>query len=238
MKRIALGAALAIVAAFLWPSQDATDLTGLWARPDLDANAVRFYYFHPGGHGLYRYGHAGLNKTASFDYTVRDDTIDLVFRKTGAKHAVRYTLDDDTLTFVDDPYEPRATRYVKRRGPIAAPSDHPLARMWTHEARFATGGYAFEIYQLQAPGADGWGQGWYHEGDYDDWSTEALRYRLAGDRMTLEFAARHERVTTPILLHEGDPRAFTLVTDPRNFGQRRRYHDGGRSFGEALRLAH
>ncbi len=235
-KRIAITAGLAAAAFLAWPSDRGDALHGLWARPDLGANDVRFYYFHPDGHGLYRYGHVGLNKTASFDYVVHGDTLELDFRKSGAEHAVRFTLEGDALTLLDDPYEPTPTKYVKKRGPMAAPSEHPFARMWTHVERFATGGYAFAIYQLQAPDADGRGQGWFHEGDYDDWSTEALLYRVEGDRVTFEFATRGERASTPIVRHDDAPRAFTLVRDPRNFGQRRRYEDGGRSFGDALLL--
>ncbi|MEQ9502619.1 MAG: hypothetical protein RIT81_37455 [Deltaproteobacteria bacterium] len=230
MRRLAIGVALAATGALLWPSSEAPDLTGLWARPGLEDRAVRFYYFHPGGHGLYRYGDVGLNKTASFDYTVDDERIQLVFRKTGAQHEVRYALDGDALTLLDDPYESKPTRYTKRRGPIAESTAHPFARMWTHQQRFATGGMGFAIYQLQAPDAEGRGNGWYHEGDYDDWSTESLRYRVGPDVITFDFDVRDERATST-LLWEQDRSAFTILRDPRNFGQRRTYRDGGRSFG-------
>ncbi|MEQ8280632.1 MAG: hypothetical protein RMA76_39950 [Deltaproteobacteria bacterium] len=233
MRRLAIGVALAATGALLWPSSEAPDLTGLWARPDLEERAVRFYYFHPGGHGLYRYGDVGLNKTASFDYTVDDEVITLVFRKTGARHEVRYALDGDALTLLDDPVELRSTRYTKRRGPIAESNGHPMSRMWIHQQRYATGGMGFAMYQLQEPDADGRGNGWYHEGDYDDWSTEALRFHLRGDRMELEFEVRRERAVTKFD-YQSEPKAIVLRADPRNFGLWRDYRDGGRSFDAGL----
>src|SRR5688572_24867681 len=52
------------------PEPHAHAISGLWSRwPELRAEdaPVRFYFFHPDGIGLYRYGKLGLNTTNSFD---------------------------------------------------------------------------------------------------------------------------------------------------------------------------
>ena len=51
-------------------------------------------------------------------------------------------------------------------------------RLWMDLQRYATGGIGFSLYQLREAGIDGRGTGWHHVGDFDDWSTEALGYRI------------------------------------------------------------
>lgn len=215
---------------FAWPSSPEPDLTGLWARTDLAEPGVRFYYFHPDGKGLYRYGRMALNTTESYDWEVDDDRLELRFRKSGRTHAVPFTVDDGWLTLLEDPREPKSTRYRRVRGPIDHSSEG-LGRMWTDVEQYATGGYGFRIYQLHDAKADGTGVGWFHEGDFDDWSTESLRYELAGDRITFHFIERDESHTTEMIRTTQDGRrALTFVEDPRDFWHRRTYADGGKSF--------
>jgi hypothetical protein len=225
------------------PLQEAA-LHGLWARPasELGPDELRFYYFHPGGTGLYRYGRRGLNNTHSFDYRLEGSALVLRFRKTGAEHRVPIALSqaDGTawLELAADPREAGPTRYRRVMGPLGAqavlraPGDageHPFARMWTELTEYATGGKGFAIYQLQPP-EGGRGVGWYHQGDFDDWSTEALTYEVRGDQLTLQFVTRGERATTRMAeRREGGRRSLLLERDPRNFWHRRNYLDAGRT---------
>lgn len=239
-------------AAFFQPSTREEALHGLWARPagELGPDELRFYYFHPGGIGLYRYGRRHLNNTHSFDYRIEGRELVLRFRKTGVSHRVPFTVsgsgDAHWLELTRDPREPQATRYRRVMGPMQAQSalqpagspEHPFARMWTERFEYATGGRGFAIYQLQPP-QDGPGLGWYHQGDWDDWSTEALRYEISGERLAFEFLERKERAETAFSegkLGEGerpDTRTLLLEKDPRNYWQRRTLLDGGRTIFEA-----
>jgi hypothetical protein len=102
---------------------------------------------------------------------------------------------------------------------------------------FATGGVGFQMYQLNAAAIDGRGVGWFHRGDFDDWSTEALSYRLQGDALTLHFTARDERETVEVtLVVDGDDRVLTVQDDPRDFYKDHRYRDVGESFGALGRI--
>jgi hypothetical protein len=110
-------------------------------------------------------------------------------------------------------------------------------RLWIDERRFKTGGMAFSLYQLRKAGIDGRGTGWHHVGDYDDWSTESLSYRqLRGDggvdRLDLAFPLRGDRTTTGVwvTVDAAGKRSLTLAHDPRDFGARHTFKDGGPSF--------
>lgn len=194
-------------------------LLGLWdlQQADAPADQIRFYYFHEGGIGLYRYGRSGLTFTHSYDWRIRDGVLELRFRKTGASHLLAYALraDDSLLILPHDPREGGAATY--RRAPEGGPTLHSLApwldgvgghpmgaadassptgQMWIEYQPFATGGAGFAIYQFAPAALDGRGVGWHHRGDFDDWSTEAFHYQLRGDQLTLRFDRFGDDATT------------------------------------------
>jgi hypothetical protein len=230
-------------------------LSGIWWRyePGLAGEPVRFYYFHGDGTGLYRYGKVGLTNTHSFDYDVVGDRLVLDFRKSGEHHEVAFTLVPgrargearDWLELQDDPREPGPTRYFRRSEAIVGPhaaeagpelGPAPAGHMWIDLREHATGGRGFALYQLRGAGIDGRGVGWFHRGDFDDWSTEALAYRIVGARLELEFSlAGRSEVTAFTVRTEGDgTRWLELADDPRDFWHPHRYLDVGPSFGAAL----
>ncbi|PRQ06985.1 hypothetical protein [Enhygromyxa salina] len=227
-------------------------LRGLWTRYESrgEGEPLRFWYFHGDGKGLYRYGKVGLANTHSFDYSVepsgRDVDVSVQFRKRGVAHALTAVLEQDEhgvtlMTLRGDPYEPGA-RYRKVESNLDVANREPAApteqtsgigdRLWIDYRNHATGGAEFHMYQLAATAIDGRGVGWFHRGDFDDWSTESLTYRLDGDRIELFFDVREEPNTTPFHVVDGDHgRTLVLDRDPRDFWATHRYRDGGRSFG-------
>jgi hypothetical protein len=238
---------------------NARAVVGLWSRwPEAtsEQDPVRFWFFHEDGIGLYRYGQVGLNTTNSFDWQQSGDTLTLVFRKTGQRAQSRVEVADGVLRLMDDPREPFADEPVPYRfvpAPVAAAApdlgafvDENYApsgkkgevpgRLWMDAQKFATGGMGFSLYQLRDVGIDGRGAGWFHHGDFDDWSTEALFYRYSTARppkgpgaLELWFVVRGERALTATL---HDPAgSWTLKEDPRGYGQAHRYLDAGNSFG-------
>lgn len=220
---------------------DATrKLAGIWWAAGTDRTQTqRFYYFHGDGKGLFRYGAPGLTNTHSFDYAVDGDELMLTFRKTGDRHVVRFSMQPGqggttTLELSDDPRGRGSTTWVRESertvGPHADADD--FGRMWIDLKRYATGGQGFALYQLRAPGIDGRGTGWFHRGDFDDWSTEALTYRRTGDTLELTFEITGQTFTTPYAIEgAGKNRTLRLDTDPRDYGLHHRYVDGGASFG-------
>ncbi|MCY1005235.1 hypothetical protein OV079_06540 [Nannocystis pusilla] len=100
------------------------DLLGVWHRWDAlaEGDRMRFYFFHEGGFGLYRYGKVGLTNTHSFDYRAEGGHLELTFRKTGERRRVPYRLEEQGgrtwLVLDDDPREPGGARYFK--APAAA----------------------------------------------------------------------------------------------------------------------
>lgn len=227
-------------------------LVGVWHRfpAHSEGDVVRFYYFHGDGHGLYRYGKVGLTNTHAFDYEVVGDRARLRFRKTGEVREVAFVIDDDPeipqrqwLTMIGDPREDSDTRYF-RDPPTqralgacegAAPAGDGIGnRLWIDQRAHAAGGLGFAIYQLQPQTIDGRGVGWFHRGDYDEWTTEALTYRRQGDVLTLHFMLSGESVTTSIAVERrGDERTLAIDLDPRDFWHGHRYRDGGPSFAGA-----
>lgn len=229
----------------------ADELTGLWSRYERKAEGgpIRFWYFHGNGKGLYRYGKVGLNTTNSFDYRVVDGQLELEFRKTGDVHRIGFEIRRDEngdawLSLADDPKEPGA-RYRKERGGMShgevatSSSPGPGGRLWIDYRNFATGGAGFHMYQLNQPAIDGRGIGWYHEGDFDDWSTESLTYRIDGDHLELFFDLREEPTVTHFTTgmdggtDDEAHRWLELQRDPRDFWATHRFLDGGASFGGA-----
>lgn len=236
-------------------------LLGLWQafRPEKHGDPVRFYYFHSGGIGLVRYGRLGLTYTRSFGWKVAGDHLMLVFTKTGAHHRVKFSLEEDraVLHLPSDPAFPGDHRYRKETRPRgleldgrqAMPSspeaaNHPLARLWQQTTQDKSGHKGFRMYQFQAPTIDGRGVGWYHEGDMDEWSTEALVYRAVPNaseggkpsQLELHFTLRGERSTTVMqVIPEDKTKAKIVINeDPRNYWHTRTYVDEGPSFTVAL----
>lgn len=227
------------------PATAEDTLAGLWTQhePGLEGDPLAFYYFHGDGHGLYRYGRVGYNNTHSFDYTIDGDVLELRFRKTGAKHRIRVQIsaegDKEWLRLDADPEaEGAPQRYFRQRGPVeedfppAGDGPMPAGRMWIDYRDYATGGAGFSLYQLRPAGLDGRGVGWFHRGDFDDWSTESLHYRITGDRIELWFGLSGQHANTGFRIEgQGAERSLFLDTDPRDFWHSHRYRDGGRSFG-------
>jgi hypothetical protein len=221
------------------PHHDA--LAGLWTRFEGKSlgDPLRFWYFHGDGHGLLRYGRVGSAATRSFDYVVGDGHLELTFRKTGERQVLAFTVEQEGgerwLVLEDEPREPGA-RYRWRRGPLGGHEDArgqggPGDRVWIDWRNFASGGGGFSMYQLGPAAIDGRGLGWFHRGDFDDWTTESLRYRVDGDALELEFELRGESArTTFSIAGDGTERSIELAEDPRDFGAPHRYRDGGRSF--------
>lgn len=226
---------------------------------------VAFYYFHDGGIGLYRYGRIGHNTTNSYRWAVADHGgqtfLVLSYTKTGEVQHLQVRLEQDgrrTLVIDADPKNPGTSksRYVfvpppslsalapdlqlTPLSPPATVSDGAPGldnRLWIDERRFKTGGMGFSLYQLRAAGIDGRGTGWHHVGDYDDWSTESLSYRLLRgdsgvDRVDLTFTLRGERHLSPLRVDvdAAGKRSLTLLSDPRDYLAAHTYKDGGPSF--------
>lgn len=241
MYKLVLGFAALLAGAplVLHAPEKPEPLRGLWSRFEAkrEGDPMRFYYFHDGGIGLYRYGRLGLNNTNSFDYAVRGGRLELRFRKTGERWDVPFRIEADPkdrdrewLVLEKDPREQQPTRYFRKKSAAAEQKD--FNRMWTCEQRYATGGMGFRIYQLREPAADGRGMGWYHQGDYDDWSTESLLYRITGAQLHLSFVLRKEAAATTFRVEQGrSARTLELREDPRNFWHVGRFEDRGRSFG-------
>ena len=223
-------------------------LSGVWSRFEAggEGDPLRFYYFHGDGKGLYRFGRVGLTYTHSFDYGVEHGRLVLRFRKTGEAHRLSYRVEADTertgrnwLVLDVDPREPTATRYFRDGEPsrvspsiVSASNATPAGRMWIDPARYDTGGMGFGLYQLRESGIDGRGVGWHHQGDFDEWSTESLVYRVVDTRIELWFSLRGDRHTTSFVVREDDRgRTLELTEDPRNFWHRRTFMDMGPSFG-------
>lgn len=186
------------------------EVAGLWTRwPDArsDGDKVRFWFFHPDGIGLYRYGKIGLNTTNSFDWHVEGKDLVVTFRKTGEVARTRFELGAGdgkprSLVLLKDPKEPHAVPYTfvppPAQGALApdlldllalargvdvmsAPAKEGSVpgRLWINQKKYATGGMGFSLYQLKEAAIDGRGVGWHHVGDYNDWSTEALTFRYS-----------------------------------------------------------
>jgi hypothetical protein len=110
-------------------------------------------------------------------------------------------------------------------------------RLWIDVRRFRQGGLGFAMYQLQRAGIDGRGTGWFHRGDFDEWTTETLVYRAREGALELQFPlAREQVLTTFVVEGEGDDRTLIVADDPRDFGLHHRYRDGGPTFASPTDL--
>jgi len=216
------------------------ELQGIWDRVEpAGGPPVQFYYFHTDDSGLYRFGTTALNHTEMFNTRWRKDGLELVFRKTKERRfsPVRVTTDDDgrrILIVARDPRnDDKETRYRRRtsggpRSSIGALNQDPFARMWMHRRDLGKGRLDFRIYQFQPAGQDGHGTGWYHHGDFDEWTTEALGFHRGPRGMHLHFAARDEWAFSEFAVREDrGTRRLRLERDPRYFGRPSVYQDAG-----------
>lgn len=220
-------------------------LSGLWERTDLpEKDDVRFYFFHPSGIGLYRFGKLGLNHTHMFRYVQAGSKLAIVFSRSGEHHEMtvsqRRRGEASFITLSDDPREGgKAMSYRRRPMPNAQDLDFDAAptgfdRMWIHTLRSQKGADAFAMYQFQKPDASGRGNGWFHHGDYDEWTTESLNYVKRGQTLELNFELMRQRTQTRFeLSRSADGRLLRLERDPRGFWQQRRFLDQGPSFAMA-----
>lgn len=216
------------------------------------------------GIGLYRFGKLGLNHTHSFTWRITNPgpsngrlfkgDLHITFNKTGVTHSTKFSQlnrsnGEEVLSFDDDPREPGGGHYVRERHPppvslqqwatartqLQPASAHGFDRMWMNIEKYKTGGMGFRIYQFKEPALDGRGVGWFHQGDFDDWSTEMLTYRKSpfgtGDKLELHFTLRDEHAVSAMRIRTHDGRrAMTVDEDPRHFWHRSVFTDGGRSF--------
>lgn len=163
------------------------------------------------------------------------------------------------LVLNNDPREPKTSRYFKVPDDVAAavlqrtgPTDLGAAqvattqldqeppppaqkpgwdRLWMNVEKYKTGGMGFQLYQFYPPALDGRGVGWHHIGDFDNWSTEALNYRIFGDQVEIAFTVRGDVTTTRFKVQAADKRrALSFEDDPRNYHQRSRFIDAGKTF--------
>lgn len=217
------------------PQKGNPALVGIWERVDLkDPELLRYYFFHPKGIGLYRYGKDTLNHTEIFEYDTRGDTLHLRFKKSRQRVAVPFSVEringQAWLKLKEDPRERRrAVRYRLRPRPgrsLRAPSGHPFARTWIRHVP-----QGFRMYQFQPPNDAGQGRGWFHHGDFDEWTTESLAYQRSGDVLRLRFDETRQTETTPIReVRRGGQRVLELERDPRNFWHHQVLRDAGPSF--------
>ena len=235
----------------LEPASDA--LQGIWTRYESgeEGSPVAFWYFHGDGKGLYRYGRVGLTNTHSFDYELAGEgarlDLRLRFRKTGEAHAISALIERDEqgrawMVLRGDPRGPGARyQHVRELGEAQEraggaeelePTRAALGdRLWIDYGNYATGGAGFHMYQFARSSLDGRGIGWFHRGDFDEWSTESLTYRISGDHIELYFDLREEPTRTRFRLVQGEQgRELWLDADPRDYWAPHRYRDGGKSF--------
>lgn len=245
--RMALIALVACSAAWLHfeqPSQP-PELLGIWERVDLDdPSLVRYYYFGAKGIGLYRYGKHTLNHTEIFEWQVRRGSLHLRFTKSDRRVASRFRIEradgGRRLRLLRDPRENgREVAYRLRPAPsrMQVPADgHPFARTWIRHVP-----QGFRMYQFQPPDGAGRGRGWFHVGDFDEWTTESLSYRRAEDRLELRFDLTQEQASTQAVERKrAKKRTLYLERDPRNYWHHQVLMDAGPSFmeedGARLRL--
>ena len=194
----------------------------------------------------YRYGRLGHTNTNSYRYRITDGgRVELSFNKSGERYGVgfRIQMGQDgrrVLRLEKDPREggsPHEYAYVpppplSRSLEASARPMPPSGHMWICMREYATGGQGFEIYQFTPAGIDGRGTGWHHRGDFDDWSTESLTYRIEPQRLHVRFELTGEEHRSAYSVNEGGDqgRRLLLADDPRNFMHGSRFADMGKSF--------
>lgn len=285
---VAVATVTAVSFGFVRAGADEDAVRGLWSRHPYgsgpESAPVAFYYFHTDDIGLYRYGKAGYNNTHSYHWSADGSSITLDYNKRGLRQVLQVRLEPGTpktMIVTDDPNNPGVTetRYTwvppPDFGSVAADlfddddsnsaaSDDAAGkvgvdnRLWMDLEVYKTGGMGFSLYQLREAGIDGRGTGWHHLGDFNDWSTEALSYRLLranqaqesapaavidgaeaaqnAQGIDLQFSLRGERSSSALRVgHRSangkDVRFLTLQSDPRAFWSTHSYDDAGPSFG-------
>jgi hypothetical protein len=129
----------------------------------------------------------------------------------------------------DQPKNPAKAPAVLPSPLSAVPS--PSGFMWIEATDYETGGFGFAIYQFREAGIDGRGTGWYHQGDFNDWSTESLLYRIYQDHLDFAFELRPEKCSTHFSITSKEKkRSLHINKDPRNFWHRRSFEEMGKSF--------
>ena len=167
--------------------------------------------------------------------------LELAFRKTGERHVTRVREKTDregrrVLILESDPRNGgKKTRYRRRAegGPrltATAEDDRrdPFARMWMHRRQLPSGVTDFRIYQFRPAGENRHGEGWYHYGDFDEWTTESLQYYRGERGLHLRFVQRGEDAFTTASIRDGrKQKVLRLDADPRYFGRGSDYLDVG-----------
>lgn len=224
----------------LEPSSPPTsvDLRGIWDRLETRGGPpVQFYYFHDDRLGLFRFGTTALNHTETFRVRRRRGALELTFNKTGARHRTKVRTmtgprGEQILVLSSDPRNGgRSTRYRRRPNPSARvreASKDPFARMWMHRRPLVGSREDFRIYQFRPADAKGHGTGWFHVGDFDEWTTEALTYHRERKGLHLRFDQRGESAFSHFAIERSaDGRRLRLARDPRYFGRSLGYKDVG-----------
>ncbi|NJK88554.1 MAG: hypothetical protein HC923_03580 [Myxococcales bacterium] len=220
------------------PNAGPRHLRGIWDREGAsDLKRVDFYYFHQGDLGLFRFGTTDRNHTEMFRFKKTWRGLEISFKRTGERAFSKMQLVERpdgrrALVLESDPRNGgRRTTYVHRAAPtsqLVPAAKDDFARMWMHRRPRLHGGLDFRIYQFQPANASGHGRGWYHEGDYDEWTTESLTYHKGQDTLHLRFDEPREIAASPYQLNRSRKAAVLgLDADPRWFGRPSRFEDTG-----------
>src|SRR5690606_28108724 len=148
----------------------------------------------------------------------------------------------DWLELQGDPREPGSTRYFRESEAIVEPGGAagerlgpaPAGPMWIDLRAYATRGRGCSLYQLRPAGRvgiDGVGVGGYQRDEFDEWRTEALTSRMAGDRLEVSCsrAGQQEATSIAVRSEDGGARWLELARGPRDFWRWHRYRDVGPS---------
>ncbi len=131
-----------------WNGQTGRDHQELFGDPWRSTEAketgqfLSFYYFHPDGDGLYRFGKLGKVLTERFSWSVSGGELIIHFRNTGEKARTTYRVepardrrDVVKLTLAKDPRENRQSFSYFRDRPDRRAGRDPLER-WQHVVGF------------------------------------------------------------------------------------------------------
>lgn len=229
------------------------------AKGDSSTSGIGLYRYGKVGLNFTHSFHWKVRASASGKSGANRGVLELKFNKTGEVRETPFHVEnrDGTSVMVlsDDPRDAPGTRYEKEKKPppfggkfflsaalkasVGEDSSSsntptnvlPFDRMWMHYETYEKGGGEFRLYQFQKPALDGRGVGWFHRGDFDNWSTEMLTYRLSEGKIEFDFTLNHERAQSSFqLVKRGDKRLLQLTRDPRNYWHSSSFGDGGQSF--------
>ncbi len=94
----------------------------------------------------------------------------------------------------------------------------------------------FRMYQFARNNPSDVNRGWYHEGDFSDWTTETFEYtthtkRDGSEEFVFKFLDRKQKAKAKFKIEsKGEKNSIIIVNDPRNYGLTTRYSDEGPSF--------